>query len=62
MAHGRSKELWDHTCSLVVTLVNCWSESKIQVEDIHPYAPKQQVEYLSPKESMAYLKRIYGRQ
>lgn len=63
MAKGRDKQLWNHTCAVVVTLINVWSETKVSVEEVHPYCerPAPNIERLSRKESMAYLKGIYGK-
>jgi len=56
MAHARSKQLWDHT----IAIINCWSSEDISEK--HPYAPQPEIIKLGPKESMAFLKRLYGHQ
>lgn len=59
MVEGRDRQQWNHTCAVVVTLVNLWSEKKVSVEEIHPYREHRPAEpdiRLDRKKSMAYFK------
>lgn len=64
MAESRSRQLWDHTASVIAMLVNvnlARGERVRQPVEFHPHHQYSEPTIrLTPKQSVEYLARMYG--